>query len=109
MFVVRFSAAATLLLPLPVLVLVVLLAESLFSLGFRRNRCRILLQLSDNNCATLIVLLRAYRRGPSLPVLLPVADDDVVFNDDVEDVAINFHLFLFGCVCKCTKEYKDFP
>lgn len=86
LFVDRFSA--TLLLPL--LAVVLRLAESLFSLGFRRNRCKILLQLSDNNCATLIVLLRAYRRCP-LPELPVLVSDDVLFNDDVEDVAINFH------------------
>lgn len=34
------------------------LCLSSFSLGFRRNRCKILLQLSDNNCVTLDVELR---------------------------------------------------
>lgn len=96
LFVDRFSATLLLLLAVVVAVVAVL-AESLFSLGFRRNRCKILLQLSDNNCATLIVLLRAYRRCP-LPEVLPVpvllVADDVLFNDDVDDVAINFHFFL---------------
>lgn len=38
---------------------VVLVLTPGFSLGLRRNRCKILLQLSCSSCATLTVVLRA--------------------------------------------------
>jgi hypothetical protein len=52
-----------------------------FSLGLRRKRCKILLQLSDSNCVTLAVELRVYRwrRGGFVVVVVVVVVDAMTF------------------------------
>lgn len=55
---------------------------SSFSLGLRRNRCRMLLQLSDSNCVTLDVLLRTYlRRVGALVAVVERSDAEVAIGD----------------------------